>query len=402
MFSWSSKKRLVLKRKILWLASWYPNKLEPLSGDFIERHARAASMLNDITVIHVVKDHLHKTTGSSTTVKSQDSLYPGLNVITGYYKSHGILGSFFSLLKYFLYQKKLVKEFVRLNGKPDVINVHISFKAALGALYCKWRYGVRYIVSEQWTIFCAEAKPSFQDQPFIVRWLIKKIYKNADSTTAVSKYLSQSLADRFQIQLPVQIPNVVNTDLFFPQEVKYEVFTFIHVSVLNYQKSPDEIIDAVALLRKKTAKPFQVIIYGPFIQHLADKIHHYSLSDCVSYRGEVMQNDLAAEVRKCHSMLLYSRFETFGCVVIEGMAAGLPVIVSDIPVMHELVNEKVNGVFVPLEDPELLGQKMLWMMENYKQFDINVISKSAKEKYSFRKISAEFDQLYRDFISLSC
>lgn len=387
-----------MKRKILWLASWYPNKLEPLSGDFIERHAIAASLLNDITVIHVVKDHLNKTTGSSNIIKSHDPSYPTLNVVTCYYKSHDILGSLFSLLKYLLHQKKLINEYIRVNGKPDLINVHISFKAALGALYCKWRYGIRYIVSEQWTIFCPEAKPSFNDQPLVARWLIRMIYKNADSTTAVSTYLAQSLSDKFKITLPVRIPNVVDTDLFHPQKAKHDVFTFIHISVLNFQKNPDDIIDAIALLRDRTSRPFRLIIYGPFIQQLEDRISNLSLTGCISYRGEVTQDQLAAEVRKCQSLLLYSRFETFGCVVIEGMAAGLPVIASDIPVMRELVKDNVTGVFVPPENPEALAQKMLWMIDNYHRFDSNALNESAKENYSFRRISAAFDQLYKDFL----
>ena len=383
-----------MKRKILWLTSWYPNKLEPLSGDFIERHAKAVSLTNDITVIHVVKDPLHKTRGRFTVNQSQDPEYSRLNVASGYYKSDDILGSFSSLLKYFLYQKKLIKEYIRINGKPDVINVHISFKAGLGALYCKWRYGIRYMVSEQWTIFCAEAKPSFNDQPLLARWLISRIYKNADKTTAVSAYLAKSLADKFKIPFPVRISNVVNTQLFYPQALKHDIFTFIHVSVLNYQKNPHDIIEAAALLKTKISKPFQLIIYGPFIQELADRISSHSLSDCIDYRGEVMQDQLAAEVRMCHSLLLYSRFETFGCVVIEAMAAGLPVIVSDIPVMRELVTDNINGVLVPPGNPEILAEKMLWMIDNYNNFDLHELSNNAKEKYSYEKVSNAFDDVY--------
>ena len=46
----------MLRKKILWLCSWYPNKIEPFNGDFIQRHARAASLYDDIYVIHVAAD----------------------------------------------------------------------------------------------------------------------------------------------------------------------------------------------------------------------------------------------------------------------------------------------------------------------------------------------------------
>ena len=39
------------KPYILWLPSWYPNKSEPYSGDFIQRHAKAAALYDPVTVI---------------------------------------------------------------------------------------------------------------------------------------------------------------------------------------------------------------------------------------------------------------------------------------------------------------------------------------------------------------
>ena len=390
-----------MRKNILWLTSWYPNNLEPLSGDFIERHAKSASMLNDITVIHVVKDYLDKTTAKKTITKNQYTSYPALTSIVGYYKSAdgGALSSFFSLIKYFRFQKQLIDDYIKANGKPDLVNVHISFKAGLGALYCKWRYGIKYIVSEQWTIFCPEAKPSFNDQGFIARRFINRIYKNSSRSSAVSKYLAQSLHDKFHIRFPEHIPNVVDINLFYPSVHKYDIFTFIHISVLNYQKSPDEIISAISMLKQMTTIPFQLIIYGPIIPELSLKIKNEALENHIQYRAEVMQDDLSPEVRKCHSLLLYSRFETFGCVVIEAFASGLPVIASDIPVMRELIQEKFTGTFVPIDDPRKLAEKMLWMMDNYENFDPELIAKHAREKYAFDKIAVAFDRLYHDKIA---
>jgi glycosyltransferase involved in cell wall biosynthesis len=385
-----------LKRKILWLASWYPNKLEPLSGDFIERHAKAASLLNDIYVIHLVKDNASVTSGDHSIVRQRYADYPNLTSVICYYRSaNGLFSSLFSFVKYSLLQRKLIKEYIREKGEPDLINVHISFKAGVGALYAKRRYGIKYIVSEQWTIFCPEARPSFSDQPAAARKLIRKIYHGADNSCSVSTYLARSLEERFLIRKPVRIPNVVDTSLFYYSDEKYDLFTFIHISVLNYQKSPGEIIDAVRLLKQRTTRSFQLIIYGPYLSTIAAKIKEQELEKVIQYRQEVMQDQLSGEVRKCHTLLLYSRFETFGCVVIEALASGLPVIVSDISVMHELVQENQNGIFARIDDPEDLAEKMLWMMENYKSFDSKKISDEAKEIYSFEQIAKQFDILYK-------
>jgi len=379
-------------KKILWLASWYPNKLDQLSGDFIERHAKSASILNSITVIHVVKDYLNITEGRRSTVKKRYQSFPDLTAYLGYYKSSA--RGFFSFIMYFRFQKRLIDQYIKENGKPDLINVHISFKAGLGALYCKWKYGIRYIVSEHWTIFCPEAKPSFNDQSLAARSLMKRIYKNAEHSSAVSNYLAQSLTGRFNIKLPVRIPNVVDTKLFYPSDDKHEVFTFIHVSLLNFQKSPFEIIEAIKILRDKSSRHFKFIIYGPSVKEIYQKINLYNLGSVVDYRPETSQDVLSAEVRKSHALLLYSRFETFGCVIIEAFASGLPVVVSDIPVMRELVEENVSGIFAPVDQPEKLADKMLWMMENYGQFNGQLISTNAGKKFSFEKVAELFDDFF--------
>ena len=42
--------------KIIWLASWYPNKTNLYNGDFIKRHAIAVAGKLPLSVIYVVKD----------------------------------------------------------------------------------------------------------------------------------------------------------------------------------------------------------------------------------------------------------------------------------------------------------------------------------------------------------
>ena len=42
--------------KVLWLVSWYPNRLDKFTGDFIQRHAQAVSQYCKVEVIFVKKD----------------------------------------------------------------------------------------------------------------------------------------------------------------------------------------------------------------------------------------------------------------------------------------------------------------------------------------------------------
>jgi glycosyltransferase involved in cell wall biosynthesis len=383
-------------KNILWLASWYPDQLDPLSGDFIERHARSASLLNRITVLYVVKDDRDVTAGKQYNERRKHN--ENLSSVIAYYKPSSkitILEKFFSAFRYFMIFKQLIDDHIRMNGKPDLVNVQISYKSGLAALYCKRRYSINYVVSEQWTIFCKEAKPGFNDQNFIARNFITLIYKNALHCSTVSKYLGHAISERFHIKMPVRIPNVVDTKLFFPSANDSGIFRFIHISLMHYQKNTGQILEAARLLKRMTAIPFELVLYGPVRNDLVQLTGEYDLNDTVNFKGEVFQDVLSKELGRSDALILYSRFETFGCVIVEAYASGVPVIVSDIPVMHEIVEENKTGLFVPLDHPQILADKMLWMMTNRDHFDKVALAKHAEEKYGFNKVALQYDEFYR-------
>ena len=55
------------EKYILWLPSWYPNKSDAYVGDFIQRHARAASLVNQIVVLYVADAEINTPKETSTT-----------------------------------------------------------------------------------------------------------------------------------------------------------------------------------------------------------------------------------------------------------------------------------------------------------------------------------------------
>ncbi len=238
-------------RKVLWLTSWYPGRTDPYTGDYVERHARAASLENKVTVLHIVKDSAHifpekkhieyrnyKEGGQATIIYFQTPVYP----VPWFEKIH-------STYLYLKYHQEYYKDYVRENGKPDGIHVHIGLKAGLAALFLKFRYRINYVVSEHWSGLCPEAKPGFQDMPRVSRWLWKTVMKNASGYSAVSEYLAISIQNRFKINKVKVIPNVVDTNMFYPSRQIISSPRFIHISTIkNYQKNVREILEAAAIV----------------------------------------------------------------------------------------------------------------------------------------------------------
>jgi glycosyltransferase involved in cell wall biosynthesis len=78
----------------------------------------------------------------------------------------------------------------------------------------------------------------------------------------------------------------------------------------------------------------------------------------VEWVGRVPQAELADRFRAADALVLPSRHDSFGMVVVEAMATGLPVIVSEHVGAKEIVDDGQTGWVVPVEDVEALAARM--------------------------------------------
>jgi len=80
----------------------------------------------------------------------------------------------------------------------------------------------------------------------------------------------------------------------------------------------------------------------------------------ISVLGPMSQPELARRFHGADCLVLPSRNDSYGMVVPEALAAGLPVIVSEMVGARELVSEGVNGWVVRVDDVGALAERMLW------------------------------------------
>lgn len=380
--------------KLLWLASWYPSALFPFDGDFIHRHAMATSLFCDIEVIHVIKDE------NAVFTKDVKEIISNKNRLTEriiYYKplqtSIVFIDRLLSSLKYKKVYRNAVKKYIADHGRPSFIHLHIAMKAGLTALWIKRKYKIPYILSEQWGGYLENARPNIKDYNFIYRYYWRKIITEAMAGTFVSVVLQNELIRNYKIKNTVVIPNVVDTEMFFPlQKQTDDTLHLIHISTMVYQKNTEGILEALSLLKNDCS--FDMHLYGTINAALEKSIEELELQNHVFVKGEVSHTLLSKAIQKADALVLYSRYETFGCVLIEANACGIPVIVSDLEVFHEIVEEGVNGIFVPGENARALAEKLRGFVQQRNRFDKDLIAANAAEKYNYKKVGQQFFQLY--------
>ncbi len=381
---------------ILWLPSWYPNRLEPYNGDFIQRHARAVARNEDVHVIHVVKDgQAAVTNGILIETKCEGRLRETIVYYHVTPRRIRLIERLMSFRRYIALYQKAIRECITRQGKPQLVHLYIAYKAGLAALWLKRQYKVPYILSEQWTIYLPEAKPNFLDFPFFVRYLFRKIVRQAAGVMVVSDCLGQQLQRLFSISKPIVIPNVVDSTIFSYAEVyNGSNNRFVHISTLNYQKNPEALIKAFSLVKEK-GYTFILDIIGPAVPSLVALCRQYGLEMNLFFHSEMPQQQLVQYIQRADALVLYSRFETFGCVIIEANACGVPVIVSDIPVLHENVTNGFNGLFAANENAVALADRIIYFIKNKQMFSKEEIARCTTEKYSYGQIGAQITAWYK-------
>jgi len=379
--------------KVLWLASWYPGRLDKFDGDFIQRHARAVALNSDVFVIFVKKD-IHLKINSCTT---EIITSPNLTEKFIYYNppktGFSLFDKYLSYRDYNMHMRNAISDYVKNNGRPGLVHVHIAMKAGINALWAKKKWNIPFIVTEHWTAYLENADQQLSHYSSFFKNGLKQVLKKASAITVVSNYLGKSIQSSFPGIKYSVIPNVVNTDLFYPvQEQDAGKIRFIHISSMNYQKNTEAIILALSLL--KDDHPVELYLYGPVNPSLEALINDIGLQQIAFAQGEVSQEQLSKAIQQSDALILYSRFETFGCVLIEANACGIPVIVSDLQVFHEIIEEGVNGIFAEGENPAALAEKLRQFIAQKDHFNKNEIAAMAAKKYNYKKVGQQFIELY--------
>jgi glycosyltransferase involved in cell wall biosynthesis len=79
----------------------------------------------------------------------------------------------------------------------------------------------------------------------------------------------------------------------------------------------------------------------------------------VAVIGTVPEADMAALYRAADVLAFPSTREGFGLVVLEALAAGLPAVVSDLPVLREHLEDGRDCAMVPVERPRPLADALV-------------------------------------------
>jgi glycosyltransferase involved in cell wall biosynthesis len=376
-------------KKILWLCSWYPDKTAPFNGDFIQRHAQAASLYNDIHVIHVAADVSGRIKGIQTAFHQQKNL---TERTLRFSKTKTFYGRFRGHMKLLDLFRSSAEKYIEENGKPDLVHVHVPVWAGITALELKKKYNIPFLVTEHWGIYNDVEVNNYNTKSIRFRAKTKKILEEASVFTSESRFLAEGV-NKMVIKKEYEIvPNAVNTQLFFLRPKSHHSFRFIHVSNMVPLKNAEGILKAFRKFLNEGGSA-ELVMAGdtdPAIREFAGKL---GLSKDVKFKGEIPYRKVAAEMQEADALILFSNIENSPCVIGEALCCGLPVIATSVGGIPELINRE-NGILIKAGYEDDLVAAMRKMKDEYSIYNKEEIAARAMSRFSYDIIGKMFEDLY--------
>lgn len=372
------------RKHILFVSSWYPSRIHPFNGDFVQRHALAVSSLNDISVLHSIKDE-----NLSQNYKIEISEGKIKEVIV-YYKN-----SSFGPWNYIRRLIALEKGFKHI-PEFDLVHLNVTHPAGIFALYLKLIKGKKYVITEHWTGF---RKDLFQKVNFIERIFIKLILKNASKLLPVSADLGRSMLN-VSGKMPIEvIPNVVFTELFNPSERINSLKKFLHLSSLKYDHKNIQGMLNVAKRLADEGFQFEFHIGGTGSR---DEMHKFIQKNNLQYHiytfGELSYEQVPYKMSGYDTFVLFSNYENQPCVQAESFASGLSFIGTDVGGIKEFLPENF-GFLIEKGNEEELYNAIKSIIEGKEFASKEEMSEYAEKNFSPQIIAARFDKVYNEILN---
>jgi glycosyltransferase involved in cell wall biosynthesis len=247
--------------------------------------------------------------------------------------------------------------------RPDIIHVHHPFWLGSLGLFIARRLKVPAVYTyhtrlEHYAHFVPLPGNLFRN--LISHALIKRFANKCDGVI-VPTYSTEEYLRMIGVKSPVFVqPTGIEYQRF--QEVDDEdvrklreslnidnEIVFVSVSRLSNEKNIDFMIDAINELRQRSERPFRFLMIGEGHQHerLQQHIDGMGLQDHVTLVGAIPPDDMAIWYQLGDAFLFASKSETQGMVILEAMAAGLPVVAVRSSGIDDVVRHGFNGFKTP-------------------------------------------------------
>ncbi len=284
----------------------------------------------------------------------------------------------------------------------DLVHAHFTYPDGVVAAVLGRRFGVPVLITEQapWG--------SWLDRSPLVRRQAVWAAKRAAFQIAISASVKSSI-ERFTGPLPHVrvIPDAVDGSVFtLPQNGTRTVSNrVLFVGAIRHVKGFDVLLHAIRILFDRGV-PLELLVIGEghfrsyrqYQNEMERMSVELGLADRVSFAGRKSLPELVKAMQESALLVLPSRQESLGMVLVEALACGTPVVATRCGGPEDIVDDDV-GVLVPPGDAAALADGIARVMASRRNYEPALLRKRALGRFGSEVVSSRIAALYDEALS---
>ena len=247
---------------------------------------------------------------------------------------------------------------------------------------------------------------AYHEEPLgygLTKFFLKRWFRHLDGLIAVSQPAKEFVSKHFPGEYEI-IPNGVNLEHFCPSTLPLPQFwdekkNILFIGRLEKRKGAGFLIRAFRRVKQEYGA-CRLIIAGPGVR-LRQQYEELArdIPDVV-FAGPIDYDELPRYYASAHIFCAPAiGGESFGMVLLEAMAAGKPVVATDIPGYLQVLTQGEQGLVVPPRDEKALAQALLKLLENPALCEeMGRRGRLRAQEYGWEKIATRVLSCYQRFL----
>ena len=289
--------------------------------------------------------------------------------------------------------------------RPDVVNVHYAAFTGLAAVWAQRVHKVPTVLS----LIGRDAVPG-PLVPQLWPWYAHLVAKRVAHTIFISRFC-QSYHENADLSWSI-IPYGVDTSKIAPAPpdeslraqlgLEADVRVLFSLQRLSLLKRVDISIHSVRHLVDQGISNFILLIggTGPEADRLKQQVEALGVRKYVKFLGYVPEPQVSRYFGLADVFVFTSIFETFGIVIAQAMAAGLPVVATSNSAIPELVQDGMTGLLSPSLDAEALARNIALLLndEDLRRKMGQQARQRAERWYDWERVALQYESVLHDVI----
>jgi len=240
---------------------------------------------------------------------------------------------------------------------------------------------------------------------FFCRSLVRWSLTLNDLVVTVSEPLARIISQNFpynshKIEI---VANGVNDSFYSisPRSSSNKKLKLLTAGNLIAGKGVDQIIRALGSMDANLNWHLTILGSGPELENLKLLSQEENLSPQIIFEGQIEPDNVASFMQQSDIFIFASHAEGRPNVILEAMAAGLPIIASDIPTVAELIQDGQNGLLFPVGKIDILSKKIASLLEHpNERLILGAAARSfmLDKNFKWQHTAENYAELYRQIL----